>query len=624
MSINDKLIASSKKVVAFAAVLVGVFHMLNVSGIVSMSAMTIRAFHLMIMMFISFVTLAKDNQKNKIVDSIIRIILGVATLFASIYILKRWEIITSSGGVTNQYDVIVGILMILLVLEATRRSVGWMLSLITTVFLLYPFIGPYLPSILQSRSYSIDRISTFLFTSTSGIYGIPISVSAAYIILFCIYGAFLSEFGAGEFLYDLASSVTRRFVAATAKTSIVFSALIGMISGSAAGNVAITGTLTIPMMVKEGYKPEKAGAITAVAATGGQIMPPIMGAAAFIMAEIIGESYVNIMKAAILPAILFFLSIFIIVHLEAKKDGIDLSGNKNMNSSLKEVLKNGWYFVIPILTLIYMLVIGYSPFKSAYYSILVLLLVYVISQKAFNKETVFKILSALEKGSKDTVSIAIACAASGIIVGILSITGLGSRISSMVIALSGGQPLIALFLTMLVSIILGMGLPTTAAYLVLASVVVPALVQMGIPLLSAHMFVFFFGCISTITPPVALASYVAAGIAGTDLNKVGWTAFKYGLVSFMLPFMFVYGPSLLLKGEPLTIVTTIILSTIGIFAIACGIVGYFKTNLAIWQRILLFVAGVLLVNEGFITDVIGFILIILIYISNRNINKISA
>ena len=200
MSINDKLIASSKKVVAFAAVLVGVFHMLNVSGIVSMSAMTIRAFHLMIMMFISFVTPAKDNQKNKIVDSIIRIILGVATLFASIYILKRWEIITSSGGVTNQYDVIVGILMILLVLEATRRSVGWMLSLITTVFLLYPFIGPYLPSILQSRSYSIDRISTFLFTSTSGIYGIPISVSAAYIILFCIYGAFLSEFGAVSFI----------------------------------------------------------------------------------------------------------------------------------------------------------------------------------------------------------------------------------------------------------------------------------------------------------------------------------------------------------------------------------------------------------------------------------------
>ncbi|TYP49799.1 TRAP transporter permease [Thermosediminibacter litoriperuensis] len=624
MNINYKLIGLSKKMVFFAAVLVGIFHILNVSGFVSMSAMTVRAFHLMVMMFICFVTPAKDNRKNNIADTIIRIMLGIGTLFSGIYILKRWEIIVSSGGVTNKFDVLVGILMIFLVLEATRRSVGWMLSLITIIFLLYPFVGPYLPLIIRSRSYSVSRISTFLFTSTEGIFGIPISVSATYIILFCIYGAFLSEFGASEFLYNLASSVTRKVIAATAKTSIVFGALVGMISGSAAGNVAITGSLTIPMMIKEGYKPEKAGAIVAVAATGGQIMPPVMGAAAFIMAEIIGEPYVNIMKAAILPAILYFLSILIIVHLEAKKEKIDMHETRSKGIFIGEVVKKGWYFAIPILILIYMLVIGYSPFKSAYYSTLVLLGVYIVSHKAFSKEIVFKILSALEKGSKDTVSIAIACAASGIIVGILSITGLGSKISSMIITLSGGQPIIALILTMIFSLILGMGLPTTAAYLVLASVVVPALVQMGIPLLSAHMFVFFFGCISTITPPVALASYVAAGIAGTDLNKVGWTAFKYGLVSFVLPFMFVYGPSLLLNGEFSMIITTVVFSIVGVFAIACSIVGYFRGSLAIWQRILLFIAGVLLVNEGLVTDILGLFLIVCVYITNLNYKNISA
>lgn len=618
MGANQAIDKIFKMTAAVSAVAISIFHLMNVSGMLALSTMPIRVLHLMTMVLIVFLIQKGKKSKDSLVDKGIRLIGAALTLFCSIYILMRWESIISSGGLTNQLDVIVGIVIIAVVLEATRRSAGWALSIITFLFLVYPFVGPYLPYILRSRTYTVSRIFSFLFTTTEGIYGIPISVSSSYIILFCIYGAFLSEFGAGQFLFKLSASMTKKFVAATAKTSIIFSALIGMISGSAAGNVAITGSLTIPMMIKSGYKPEKAGAISAVAATGGQIMPPIMGAAAFMMAELIGVSYSSIMKAALLPAILYFLSIFIIVHLEAKKEKIDMDGLDDKNEGLIQVLKEGWHFAFPIIALIVLMVAGYSPFKSAFYSIIALMIVYILARLLKDKKLGFDIVSktgvALKKGALDTVPIATACASAGIIAGILSITGLGSKLSGLIVQVADGRLIVALGLTMLVSLILGMGLPTTAAYLVLASVVAPALVQLGLPLLSAHMFVFFFGCISTITPPVALASYVAAGIAGTDLNKVGWMAFKYGLVSFILPYMFVYGPSLFMIGSASTIITTFVLSVLGVFGIAASVVGYFKVEIQLWQRFTLFIAGILLINQGLLTDVIGAALFILIYV----------
>ncbi|HOO12734.1 MAG TPA: TRAP transporter fused permease subunit, partial [Bacillota bacterium] len=368
-------------------------------------------------------------------------------------------------------------------------------------------------------------------------------------------------------------------------------------------------------MKKEGYKPHVAAAVEALASTGGQIMPPVMGAAAFIMAEIIGQPYKNIMKAAIIPAILYFLAVYVIVHLTALKGKIDYSEEKAKSDKqpILAVIKEGWYYVIPIAVLIYLLLQGLSPFKAAYYSIFSMLIVYLIAKRDFSLDFVKKIFRSIVEGTYDTVSIAIACAASGIVIGIITLTGVGAKLSNLIITISNGQLLIALVLTMITGIILGMGLPTTAAYLVLASVVAPGLVEMGLSQITAHMFVFFYGCISTITPPVALASYVAAGIAGADVGKVGWTAFLFGLPSYVLPFMFAYGPSLLMQGTAVEIITNLIGGIIGIYAIAASIVGYYKVDLPMAYRIPMFVAGILLIDQGYVTDIIGIAALALLY-----------
>lgn len=605
----NKFNAHLEKIAAVLAALTGVFHILNVSGVLALSALTLRVLHLMAMMSIMFLLFPKKKAPS-VMDLIIKITGAVISMATGLYLLYRWQDIIESGGVTNSTDIIVGIIFIVVLLFATRISVGNVLMVIALLFLLYPFLGQYLPSALQIKSYSISRAISFIYVSTQGVYGIPISVSASYIVLFCIYGAFLNTFGAGEFMFKLASSLTRGLIAATAKTAVIFSLLAGLISGSAAGNVAISGSITIPMMKKNGYKPEIAGAIEAVASTGGQVMPPVMGAAAFIMAEMLGMPYSSIMKAAIIPALLYFISIYFIVHLTALKGKIDFHEKGGEERNLIEVLKEGWYYLFPILALFAMLAMGYSPFKAAYYSIICVLIVYLIATKDFSFSFVKKVFSAFEKGTLDAVTIAIACAASGIIVGVISMTGLGTKLSNLIILLSQGQLIIALILTMLTSIVLGMGLPTTAVYLVVVTVVAPALVNMGIPLLTAHMFVFFFGCISTITPPVALASYVAAGLAGAEVSKVGWTAFRFGLVSFILPYMFVYSPSLLASGSWPVIARTILLSILGVYAIATSIVGYFKTDINYFFRLILFVGGLLLVDQGLVTDISGLILII--------------
>jgi TRAP transporter 4TM/12TM fusion protein len=598
-----------KKCVAVIAIVISLFHLLNVSGLLTISTMPIRIIHLLAMISIVFLTKETKKEKFRAVDAVARVIFFLLSVSCSLYLLARYADIANSGGQTTPVDIIFGVLMMIVVFEAARRSVGIVLAVISSVFLIYPFFGPFLTGILQTRHYSLSRIITLLYTTSDGIYGLPISVSANYIILFCIYGAFLSQFGTGDFLFRFSASLTKRLSAASAKTSIIFSALLGMLSGSAAGVVAVTGSLTIPMMVKENYTKEEAGAVAAVAATGGQIMPPVMGAAAFIMASIIGVPYVKIMKAATLPAVLYFFSIFLVVHLIAKKKKVT-KNNSFSDLHCSTVLKEDWPLALPIVALIVLMIMGYSPFKAAFYSILSLLIVYVPHSWIKNRTFDFKlfgkrILDALKHGALDTVSIATACAAAGIISGILSVTGLSTKLASLIVVISHGHLLIALIFTMFISLLLGMGLPTTAAYLVLATVITPALVQMGAGLLAAHLFVFYFGCISTITPPVALASYVAAGVAKADLNKVGTKAFYYGIVSFLLPFMFVYGPSLLLEGPVMGIIGTCLFSIIGTMAIAMAIVGYTNTTISIPFRLLLVAAGILMIFEGFVTDIIG-------------------
>lgn len=610
--ILDKLFARSIAVVAFV---IGAFHLLNVSGLVVLSTRDIRIFHLMMMLVLLFLmnpTLKKFANTTQ--ERIISLVLVVISVACCLFVLSRWKDIAMSGGDTDKLDAWVGLVLTLLVLEAARRGVGFALAIICFVFFTYPFYSDMLPGVLYSRGYSVERIAELLTTTSQGIFGIPLGVSSTYIILFSIYGAFLSTFGAGDFFFKIANRLTRGMRAAGAKTAVIFSTLLGMISGSAAGNVAVTGTLTIPMMKKEGYHPHQAGAVEAVVSTGGQMMPPVMGAAAFIMAEIVGVPYTEVMKAGLIPALLFFASLFFVVHLQAVKNGIE--GNTKYTDDgepIWKILLHGGQYIIPFVTLIGMMLNGYSPFKASFYSIVILLLAHIVWTRRLSLDILTKSASAITMGAKSVVPIAIACAAAGIIAGTLGITGFGSKISGLIFTASGGITFIALLFTMFTAIILGMGLPTTAAYLILATVVAPALAKFGVPLLTAHMFVFFYGCVSTITPPVALASYVAAGIAKADLNKVGWTAFFYGITCYLLPFMFFFGPPLLMNGSVSMVLLAAVSGFIGVFCIASLVIGHIHTVLKLWERIVIGMAGVALLLPGLLTDIPGVILLLGVY-----------
>lgn len=604
----DKVFKHAVLIVAF---LVGLFHLLNVSGILVLSTRDIRVFHLMMMLVLLFLTNPTLQRfENALLDKIARLGLVFLSCATSLYIMSRWKDIAMSGGETEALDAWVGLLLIVLVLEGARRGVGLVLSLICLAFFTYPFYSEFLPGVLNSRGYSVTRMSELLTTTSQGVYGIPLGVSATYIILFSIYGSFLSVFGAGDFFFRLANRLTKNMRAAGAKTAVIFSTLLGMISGSAAGNVAVTGTLTIPMMKKEGYEPHQAGAIEAVVSTGGQIMPPVMGAAAFIMAEIVGIPYSDVMRVAIIPALLFFSSLFFVVHLRAAKSNIQpMEQPVDDDEPLWMIIVKGGQYIVPFGTLIAMMLNGFSPFKASFYSILVLLILHVIWERRVSFEMVRKSAHAITEGAKSVIPIAIACAAAGIIAGTLGTTGLGSKISGLIISASGGYTFLALLFTMLTAIILGMGLPTTAAYLILATVVAPALAKMGVPLLTAHLFVFFYGCVSTITPPVALASYVAAGIAKANINKVGWTAFAYGITCYILPFMFFYGPALLMQGAWSDILLAVISGGVGVFCIAAFVVGQFRAPLMLPMRVIVGAAGIALLHQGILTDAIGIVAI---------------
>lgn len=601
--------------IAFA---VGSFHLLNVSGLYVLSTQDVRIFHLMMMLALLFLSRPTlERLKDNVFDRLFRFILVGITVASGIYLLSRWQEIAMSGGETDPLDAWVGIVLLVLVLEGARRGVGVILACICFIFFTYPFYSSFLPGVLNSRGYSLERMSEFLTTTSQGVFGIPIGVSATYIILFTIYGAFLSEFGAGDFFFKVSSRITNGMRAAGAKTAVFFSTLLGMISGSAAGNVAVTGTLTIPMMKREGYKAHHAGAIEAVVSTGGQLMPPVMGAAAFIMAEIVGTPYSNIMRVGLVPALLFFASIFFVVHLQAVKSDIAPMKQEDDGEPLYLIIAKGGQFIIPFAALVGMMVYGYSPFKASFMSILLLLACHIIWTRKIDADFFKKSARAIVMGSKSVVPIAAACAAAGIIAGTLGITGLGSKISGLIITASGGIPIAALFLTMVVAIILGMGLPTTAAYLILATVVAPALAEVGVPLLTAHMFVFFYGCVSTITPPVALASYVAAGIAGADINKVGWTAFGFGITSYILPFMFFFGPGLMLEGEIIEIIIAVLTAFAGVFCIAGAVVGQMQLPMAPWLRAIVALAGLLMMSQGYQTDIGGAAILLIVWWSQH-------
>lgn len=604
-------------VVTVVAIGLSLWHLAIVAGFLTYSTLDIRILHLTVLLSLVFlVKLPRDtsvengaSHRRTVLGLSLRVAGALMAVGAGLYTYIRWRPIAFSGGMTTDMDARVGLIVIALVLIAVSRRIGLFLSLIAVVFLLYPFVSSYLPEIISTRGYGWERVSIFLATGGEGIFGIPLGVSASYIIIFTIFGAFLNNFGAGDFFFQLAHSLTRGARAASAKTAVIFSTMLGMISGSAAGNVAVTGTMTIPMMKREGYSPNQAAAIEAVVSTGGQIMPPIMGAAAFIMAEIIGRPYSEVMTAALIPALLFFSSIFFIVHLQAVKADLPRTEAVPDAPPLLRSLLYGTRFTVPFFTLIGMMLAGYSPFRASFVALILLLVGCTLYEWRDLRGVLRKTLKSLEDGALAVLSIAVACAAAGIVAGVLSMTGLGSKISSLIIVLAAGEPLFALAMTAVLAIILGMGLPTTAAYLILATVVAPPLVQMGVPLLTAHMFVFFFGCISTITPPVALASYVAAGIAGSDINRTSWTAFAYGITSYILPFMFFFSPALLMQGSSVNVAVAVITGLLAVFCISSAVVGYFRRCLNQAGRGVLALSGLLLIYQEQASSVIAMLML---------------
>ncbi|EDQ34232.1 TRAP transporter, 4TM/12TM fusion protein [Hoeflea phototrophica DFL-43] len=488
-----------------------------------------------------------------------------------------------------------------MILELTRRVAGLALVIITAVFLVYTFTAHLLPGILAVQSaYTWQRFFGHVY-SDAGILGPTTAVSSTYIILFIIFAAFLQASKVGDYFVNFAFATAGRARGGPAKVAIFASGLMGMINGTSAGNVVATGSLTIPLMKKVGYEKKTAGAIEAAASTGGQIMPPIMGAGAFIMAEITGIPYQDIAIAAIIPAVLYFVSIFFMVDFEAAKLGMRGMRDDEL-PKIKEMITRVYLFV-PIIILIVALFMGYSVIRAG---TLATMSAAVVSWFTPHRMGLRSIIKAFELAGVMSIQIIAVCACAGIIVGVISLTGVGARFSGLLLDLAATSQLLALFFAMCIAILLGMGMPTTAAYAVAASVVAPGLVQLGIPLLTAHFFVFYFAVLSAITPPVALASYAAAGISGANPMATSVTSFKFGLAAFIVPFMFFYNSSLLMDGTTLEILRAAGTAIVGVFLLSSGVQGWFLGNVAAWfLRVALIVAALLMIEGGLYSDIAG-------------------
>ncbi|WP_121661691.1 TRAP transporter permease [Metabacillus litoralis] len=557
------------------------------------------------LIFLLFPANRKKRQKGKLQIAWYDGILALLSVGIGAYWPINFNDLVMSVGRLSQMDFIVGIIAILLVLEATRRAVGLPITIIALIFLVYGLYGQYMPGFLAHRGLTLERLVQTMFFTTEGILGTPLAVSSTFIFLFLLFGAFLVRTGVGQYFNDLAVSIAGRRTGGPAKVAIFSSALQGTISGSSVANVVTSGSFTIPMMKKLGYKKEFAGAVEAAASTGGQLMPPIMGAAAFLMVEFIGGiTYWEIAKAAAIPAVLYFAGIWIMTHFEAKRIGLRGLTKEEMPDR-KEVLKN-IYLLLPIIAVIVLLMSGIIVTHAALYAILVAIIVGL-----FNKATRMgpkQFVLALVDGARSALGVAAATAAAGIIVGIVTKTGLGLKLANGLIDLAGGYLIPTLMLTMLAAIVLGMGSPTTANYVITSTIAAPAIILLGVPDLSAHLFVFYFGIIADITPPVALAAFAAAGVAGGEPLKTGVNSAKLAIAAFIIPYIFVLSPELLMIDTTwLELVWVLITAVSGMLAIGAGIIGYWMRKLHWIERIVALVTGLLLIYPEGISDITGII-----------------
>ncbi|MBM7608866.1 TRAP transporter 4TM/12TM fusion protein [Lysinibacillus composti] len=598
------LIGINLKLFTLIAVIMSLFH-LFVLGFYPITPWILYTVHLglgAILILMQYPM--KKSAYNSPITTMIDYILILLVVFAGSYlILEMDELVYRIGVAPTGLDLVVSIILIGVVLEITRRTTGLILPILALLFILYAHFGKYIPGDLGHRGYSWDRILSYL-NSMDAIFSVPIGASATFVFLFILFGSFLSETGGSKFFIDFAIGATGGKRGGPAKAAVVSSALFGSVSGNSVANVVSTGVFTIPLMKKIGYSSRYAGAVESVASTGGQIMPPILGSAAFIMAQLLGTSYINIVYASIVPALLYFFTVIIMIDLQAAKLG--LKGlPKSELPNLKNVLLKEGHLFIPLLVLIFtMTVLNTSPIKAAIWAIASTILVSFV--KKHTRMTFAKLISCLVDGAKSALGMIAACATAGLVIGVLNLTGAGLKFASLILSLAGDNLALALIMTMCATIILGMGLPTTAAYLITAAVVAPALIQMGVSPLAAHMFVFYFACLSAFTPPVALAAYAAAGIAEAKPMQVAMTSMKIGIVAFIIPFVFVYGPAILLQGTPIEIIVSTLTAIVGAFVLACGVEGWFiGKNANILVRILLITASLSLIVPGLITDAIG-------------------
>jgi TRAP transporter 4TM/12TM fusion protein len=641
------------------AIAMSVYHLyVGASG--PPEALVFRGIHLAFaatLIFLWYPFRAKSPQSRPALLDWACVLLGLASIG---YLFLRYDyVMTRLAYVTplEPWDLILGIVLTVMVLEAARRTIGPALPITALVFLGYALLGPYLPPPLRHRGFSVELTIDQLYLTTDAIFGIPLAVSATYVILFVLFGAFLEKSGTGQLFMDFASALAGHTPGGPGKVSCISSGLFGTISGSAVANVMVDGWLTIPLMKRTGFRAHFAAAVEAVASTGGQIMPPVMGAAAFVMAEFLGVPYITIAKHAAIPAILYYLALFFAIHFEAQRTGLRGLPREELPSLWSVIVDRGHLF-IPLVIIVYLMLAGYTAPMAALWGtlaaalstwigrlgwlyLIVLLIEYILpgnvmlvlgigwvalaairlmsrTGRAGLKPLVTKLFpDALEDGARNTLAVASACACAGIVIGVIALTGAGLQFTSLVLAAAKESLVPALALTMVAGIILGMGMPTTPAYIVQAALLIPALIKLGVLPIAAHLFVFYFAIISAITPPVAMAVYAAAGIGKTNLWETGLAAMRLGATGFIVPFMFVYGTSLLFVGTWFDILSTILSASVGVICLSAAFHGWLTKPTLWWERVLLGIAAFCLIKPGIYTDILGFALLGLVLASQK-------
>ena len=609
---KDKM-TTAKIVQVLAALTSGVFVYQAAFGV--WEPQISRGIYILSAMLLAFL-MNPARKKDRVVPVWMKVtdyLLAGLSIFCILWFMFNFEHLALAAGLPlDTIHVVVGIIMIILVLESCRRTIGPALPIIVSLFLLYNYYGPMMPGPLRHRGFSVNRIVSVMFAGTEGIFGSVVFIFATHIFLFVIFGAFLQKSGAGQFFIDLSKAVAGKVAGGAGQASVVSSWILGSIMGSSTANTAVTGAVTIPLMIDNGYRKHVAAAIEAVVSIGGQFMPPIMGASAFLMAAIVGVPYIEVALAGLIPAVLFFLSMVLMVFLEAKRTNIAPLPESEI-PKVSEVFKKGWFYLIPIIIIVYILARGYSPSRAGVYAI-----VACFGLSWLNKERRMgpkEIYEALADGAKGALSISATAGPIGMLIAAISLPGLGMRISTIIIQLSGGHLPLALLLVMAASFILGMGMNVSSAYLLLATLTAPALVDLGVPILAAHFFVFWTSQLSVVTPPVCLSAFVAASLAGADVWKTGWYSLRMGLIIYYMPVLFVMMPGLMFMGTGAEIIYAIACTIIGVVAFSVFMQGYLLTTLTLVERVLIGVASLMVIHIDWISDIIGLTLLVFAVVS---------